>query len=185
MRPDMVALYRKVRDIHHEVHVATEQFKQSASRITDPGDGADCAYVLNECYKFLDDSRKSIKNAKELAERVTCLILVTQGNGGNVKTDYCTATPRASQIASIPKRSTNPVGYAALMNHLGIPRALWDREEEDEVVRPHWPGMVAYLSQQLAAGKPLPPGIDPDKTYAVYSLTIRAKKGVTADPETA
>jgi hypothetical protein len=50
-------------------------------------------------------------------------------------------------------------------------------DEDSEAVRPHWPGMVSYLTGLMRQGRPLPPGIDPEKTYPRYKLRLRALKG--------
>ena len=43
-------------------------------------------------------------------------------------------------------------------------------------MRMHWPSMVEHLSALAEEGKPFPPGVDPDKTYPIYSTTIRRKE---------
>jgi hypothetical protein len=63
------------------------------------------------------------------------------------------------------------------MEHLGIPEHM----AAGDVVRPHWPGLKEYLTKLAQQGLPLPPGIDPQKTYSEYTLEVRKKKGVLED----
>lgn len=135
---------------------------------------ADWAYALSECEKMLDRLRKDAKAAKEMAEKICCLLYTKLGEGGPIRTEHVTATPRVKFMASIPKQSTNPEAFARLMEHLGIPREMWEKD----VVRPHWPGFTDFFTECLEAGKPLPPGIDPDKTYPLYALTLRKRKDI-------
>lgn len=183
MRQDCKDFVRKVRDLHLETHRLVSEWKaQLGSGMGgNETDIVDLAYATNEMYKWADDVRKQLKQVHEIAERVACLILVTKGVGESVKTEYCSASPHVKQMASVPSRKTKPEEFAKLMDHLGIPRQLWDVSDDDEVVRPHWPGLMAYLTRLGAEGKPLPPGVDPDKTYAVYSLLIRPRKGVLTE----
>lgn len=132
---------------------------------------ADAAFAMREIYNYLDDLRKEVKANKELCERMTCLLWARTSTGDPVRTPFVTATPCIKMTASIPKRSTNLEAWEALMRFLKIPEELWS----EEVVRPHWPSFVEYTSKLLEQGKPLPDGIDPNKTYPVYSLTLRGK----------
>ncbi len=137
----------------------------------------DTAYVLRETSKLCNDMRKMCDVLRELSEKICCVIAIKDESVGAIKTEYASGTPNVKMMASIPKKKTHPEKFAALMEHLGIPAELW--EEESDVVRPHWPGFVNHLTALAAAGKPLPPGIDADKTYPVYSLDpLRKKKGI-------
>jgi hypothetical protein len=48
-----------------------------------------------------------------------------------------------------------------------------------DVLRPHWPHLVEWLSRRASEGLPPPPGIDPAQTYSLWNLrNLRARKGV-------
>ena len=60
------------------------------------------------------------------------------------------------------------------MDYVGVAKEA----VEDKCVKPHWPGLVERISNETAMGKPLPPGIDPNSSYPVYSMRIRAKQNL-------
>jgi hypothetical protein len=134
----------------------------------------DAVYSLGEAYKYADDLRREIDKTKKLASKLVCLLWAKFTEGGPIRTAHCTGTPRIKMIASVPSARRDPEAYESLMEHLAIPERVW----RNDVVRPHWPGLVEHLSQRLEQGLPVPPGIDPDKTYPDYAVTIRSKKGV-------
>jgi hypothetical protein len=108
---------------------------------------------------------------------MACLVWVTKESDEPIRTEYVTASPDVKQMVSLPRRRSNPEGYATLMRYLGIAQELWDVDEESHAaVSFHWPGMIDYVSTLLAQGKPLPPGVDPTSTYPVYKLGLRPKR---------
>jgi hypothetical protein len=137
---------------------------------------ADTIYALNQSFKFAKDMQNEIDRLKDLSVKILCVLWVKLSDGSPVRTEYATVTPDVMMIASIPKRSTHPEEYAALMKYLGIDMKLWSHGEE--VVRPHWPGLVEYLSQQISKGLPVPDGIDPTKLYPKYKVRVTKRKPV-------
>lgn len=178
MNPKLVAIYKQARAIHEAYVQADGELRRFLSTCPNTEDQADAAYALREIADMVDEVRKMANSTGELAQRFACIIAGATGNPEPIRTEYCTATPDVKPIASVPRQSSDPEGYALLMEHLGIPRAMWDRGDDKSVVKPNWPGMMSYLAEQMKQGKPLPPGIDPDKTYSEYRLLIRKKKGV-------
>jgi len=45
-------------------------------------------------------------------------------------------------------------------------------------VKPYWPGIMEHISSLAEQGKPLPAGIDAEKTYTQYKMRITPYKGL-------
>lgn len=181
MKEHIQQLYDEVLELRAKVQMALAVETDALQKEARLGELADIAYAASQMETLFDDSRKECKRLRETSERLACLYWMRRGNTDPIRTPWVTASPNMSQFASCPRRRVEPEAYAALMNHLGIPEDVWQREEE--LVRPHFPGWVAYLTELAEAGKPLPPGIDPNKVYHKYSLRLRPKKGVNEDAE--
>ena len=173
MHRSLKNLYLKAKQNHELLYTELKTLRTQVEKCNDMKELADTVYALRECYKLTDDARKLIDNIKGLAERLACIIWIKTSEGDKIETDYCIGTPKVKQITSVPKRGTED--YALLMDFLEIP------DTGEEVVRFHWPGLTEHLTRLAEEGKPLPPGIDPSKTYAGYSLSVRtnqSKKGI-------
>ena len=73
--------------------------------------------------------------------------------------------------AKVPKLRDNPVAFYSLMDHLKIPREI----SEAGLIQTHYPSLKEYLTNLATEGKPLPAGIGPNDTYAVYSVLLRTR----------
>jgi hypothetical protein len=176
MLTDFQQLYKRVSDDFKETYALLSALGKRCEHLNDMQELADGALACREVYRLADDTRKEVDKLRKLCERMACLLWVKDSDGEPIRTRFCTATPDVKIIASIPKRTTRPDDYARLMTHLGIPVEMWDRDIE--VVRPHWPGFVDYISKLTAQGLPMPPGIDPDRTYPEYHLRTRRTRDV-------
>jgi len=141
-----------------------------------PGDLVDLAYVYRSIAAIADDTRKECTALMELAERMACMRWVTEHTNDPeaakaIHGELAVGVPDLKMMASLPKPSTKPAEYKALMMWLGVPADM------HMLVRPHWPALTDLLTQLAAEGKPLPPGVDANKTYPVYRLLLREKKG--------
>lgn len=134
---------------------------------------ADLAFALKKISELFDEMEKRTRNTYELAERLLCMMWAQVGDSDPIRTEHCTITPRIRMAAQIPKKGTPE--YEELMKALGIGVEL----QKTDAVRPHWPGLVDYVTELLTSGRPLPPGVDASKTYPVYGVTIRQRKGIT------
>lgn len=178
MNETAVTAFRAARTVHEQVVALQQRLEKFVAECVDKGELADVAYAMREASKLVDDTRKRLDGLGETAQKVACLVSVQLGDVSTIRTEHCSATPDVRQVASPPRRSTRPEEFARLMDHLGVPKHLWEGGDH-AVVQPHWPGLMDYLARQAAEGKPLPPGIDPSRTFPEYKLVIRAKKGVT------
>ena len=180
MKPNAQQMFRKMREAH-DFAVATIAALEQDVQATcgnDEKELADIAYALRETRELAEDLRKRADALGRLAQSAACVLQVTvNGSAESIKTDYCTAVLKMKTVVSIPKKDRQPEEYAALMDWLNVPRELWQNPESKySAVEFHWPGLVDLISQRQAKGERLPPGIDPNKTYVEYSLTMRGKK---------
>jgi hypothetical protein len=161
-----------------DIHAALARLAEEAKRLTSLPELVDLIYALRKTSELADTARKEMNRIEELTIKQACLIWTTT-DGNPIRSDYVTGSPDIKMMASLPRRKSNPEGYAALMRYLGVPDELWDTsDEESEAVRPHFPGMVDLLSRAMQEGRPLPPGISPENTYPLYKMRLVAKKGV-------
>lgn len=133
---------------------------------------ADAAMVLRRIADFADDLRKEANRVKEQAERVACAVWAKNEQSEPIRGEYVTATPDIKYSASLPKQSKDPKAYAELMNFMGVGHELVDTG----LLTLYWPKFTEWLSVQIAEGKPLPPGVNPDKLYPIYKLKMRKTK---------
>jgi hypothetical protein len=178
MKPSIIEAYKKTVEYHEYMHLFLTSLHENIVTEHDMESATDIAYGLQKILQMVKDTEKDTRIRQQLAEKMACVLWVKDGGEkSNIKTDYVTGTPDVKMIASIPRRDKEPDAFFALMDHFGLPRDLFPGEDAD-VVRPHWPGVVAALSKEMSEGKPLPNGIDPNKTYPKYELRLHGKKGV-------
>jgi len=175
----IIEKYELMKQVHANVYEtladlrANLQNNQTMENITDQ------ILCLREIAKLAEDLRKEATKLQQTAERVICILWVTQKCGEPIQGEYATGTPDVKQAASLPKRSREPEKYAKLMKHIGIS----DEQIDSGLLSLHWPSFTEYLSTLIAEGKPLPPGIDPDKTYPIYTLRLRKCKEPSLEHE--
>lgn len=133
----------------------------------------DYVYALKKTAGLLTEMEKQTRNAYEVGERLLCMLWAKNGDSEPIRTEHCTASPRIRMAAQIPKRGTPE--YDELMTAFGVS----DELRQSDAVRPHWPGLIDFVTGALTEGRPVPKGIDITKTYPVYGVQFRDKKGVT------
>lgn len=178
MNEKLKALYVKAHKAYREIHPLVEEIRQELQNYS-LEDMADTSAVFHRAAQWLDEMRKKMQGYKEYSDRLACLVFLSrvdkQGRPlRNIKTEYCTATPRIKYVPKIPKKSSQPELYTEFMAHLGVtPEAI-----EFEAVRPHWPGVVEMASFRAAEGRPSLPGVDVSGNRAEYALTCRIHKNL-------
>ena len=182
MKPEAIEAYRAAKQAHN---TCIQQFVKLETMLQDGCRGskhevADIAYALRETRELAEDIRKRCDALGKTAQNVGCLLAISSGNPNAIKTEYVTATPTVRDITSIPKRREQPEQFAALMQFLEVPKNLWDGGEH-AALSVNWPGLVELISKRSSDGLPLPPGIDPEKTYPEYSLRMLGKKEVDSN----
>ena len=138
---------------------------------------ADAAMVLKRIADFADDLRKESIRVMQHAERLACAVWANNLQTEPIRGEYVTATPDIKYSASLPKQSQDPKAYSELMDFMGVGHELVDTG----LLTLHWPKFTEWLSVQIAEGKPLPPGVDPEKLYPVYKLKKRKTKEPCCD----
>lgn len=179
MLTDLLKLHNDTMKFHSHSYVRLGELDQVIKRINDMKELADCVYALREIIALLDDAKSTATRLKDYCERVACVLWVKADNPKPISTAWCSGTPDLKTMASLPKKSTDPDAYYALTRHLGIP----DEVAKLDAARVHWPGFVEYLTKLTSEGRPLPPGIDPNQTYPVYSLSVRKRRELTFEQE--
>jgi len=132
-------------------------------------------YVLRELSRLFNDIRKETDGVLHIFENVCCAMYVmlyqnSPEKSNPIRASLATGTPRLTVGVTLPKERSDPEKYYELMKYFGIPAEAL----KNKLIKSHWPGICEYVSQLAEEGKPLPPGINPDKTYPMYSIAIRA-----------
>ena len=165
----------------YEYHVKNLiKIRDEIEKTADVKELVDWAYALNQSNKFIDEIRKNLNGLEELAEKICCVVYIQTGNSEPVRTPHCTGSPGVTLKASLPKRRGQHDEWVKLMVHLGVPKHLIDVEDQ-QALDFHWPGLMAYLTRLQMEGKPLPPGVDVNKTYPEYHVTLKGRRGVDED----
>ena len=173
MLKNLQEMYFDLERCHDQV--LTELMRLEEDPPTDLGELADAAYVMRETLGKITSMSGVVKRVRKKVDSLACLIFVSQPlMEGNIKTKHCTATPDFKMGASIPSKKHTPDEYFELMRFLEVS----DEFAERELFKVHWPNFVEYISELTSMGKTLPDGIDVDKTYPIYKLTIRRKNPI-------
>lgn len=166
-------------DFHQDFYTYLCELRDRIASETNENEIVDVCYILREMYKIVDDLRKEVKSLDQRAQRVACLVLMKKQIEDDVSTPWCKGTPDVKFEATLPTRRKDPEGFRKLMEHFGVSEEAYDRDRS--AIKPHWPGMVDLLSELMESGRPLPPGIDPSKTWPVYSLSVRKVRELPKD----
>lgn len=185
--PNAELVLRKAITAHRELYNLIATIKQSVSEESECEQLADIAVALREAETHLEDTRKTVTNAKEVVCRLACMRYLEDASrvlqGEPIRTDLVTANPEMTICAKIPTYEKDPVAYAKMMTYLGVDEQLWDKgkiltdagEQHTEVVRVHWPGFQSLCTRLKAHGLPLPDGIDENATFTQFTLHMRKK----------
>lgn len=172
MNEKLKAVYQAVHRMHEEVYTKLKEIDDETRACSNMEELADTAFACRETRKLADDIRKMCDVTQGMAEKICCAVAVKDEFAGPVKTEYCTATLNIKMCATLPSKTKDPEAYKALLDHFGIDNSL----VENDAVRFHWPGMVDYVTGLCEQGRPLPPGLNTEKTYPVYALKPLTKR---------
>lgn len=171
------ALYDKAGKLFAEAVVLLPRFAEAASggSIPDERDVADGAYLCKMLSEMLDNLRKECDRAQKSASQWACEQHTLAQLAGTAKDDkirgqLCTATTSISFVPTVPKRGT--VEYVQACLDLG----LSEEALKSDAFHIHWPGFVALCSSRLAAGEPLPAGIDKFTVKTHNGLELKEEK---------
>lgn len=166
-------LQQRIQKMHtityEEILNCTEDVKKSKLDIKEL---ADVAYRFNEIGKVCKDLQVEADKLSNLAQKLVCLVWMKEDMPSTkIETEDFTAEPDLKMSANIPSRTKDPEAYDALLQWLGVPAELC----ETELMRIHWPNFKELLTERQKQGKPLPPGVSPEKTHAHYHLKFKPK----------
>lgn len=176
MKTSAITLFRLAKSAHETIYRQLAEVQHEINKCSNMVELCDYVFAVDQAHELIEDNKKALWNLREALNKKICELYVRSNpSEPNIKTDYVTATPDVKYSPNIPSKKGNPEAFEKLMKHLGIPTEVMN----SEAVRPHWPGLVEFVSQQLAAGKPCPPGIDVKKLMPIFKLTLRRKKEIT------
>lgn len=176
MKEMYLELYRRVNTSYGDALLSLRDIWEDISQNEDLNECADKVYALRETIKVLEQTLKELKKVFALAEKTACLVEL-RGEQDAASTDYCSGKAKVKQIVTCPsKRRYNPEQFDKLMEYLGVPRELYQREEgKEELLRPHWPEIQELMNDALNKGENIPITIEESN---VYSFPVRKKKAL-------
>ena len=177
MVDDLLRVLDKINAMHRVVYQANIEIRNAIkdAKLTN-GNMVDIAFLISKVEALCDDTRKECGTTKLLLDEVVCAMHVMSllANGDKEQAlEGCIAigTPSADYKATGPKHNTPE--WSQLLNWMGVP------EEYHGAVSLHWPSFCLMMKELAAAGKPYPPGQDPNKVYVKWSLQrLHLRKGL-------
>lgn len=177
-------IYRKAETFYRETYDELAKLADDNADERNVEELADAALALREAHAMIERIKIRMHFGKEEAERRACLIAVKREQIDPIETPYVVARMKLQINPRLPKRKSDPEGFARVMEALGVPRELWDTgRESDPVISVNWKGMVQLATDRAAAGYPLPGGISSDNTKPIYRLHLRKRKEILEDHE--
>lgn len=168
----LIELYRKLGDLHVQVYGMMSELRKNVGAVTNEH-RVDLAYLSERIGRLCDDMRKECDTTHRLMEKVVCAVWVSNSLNDDgedcICGEYATGRPDVKQSVKLPHPKRDAEKFKLLASRLGIFGAAL----KNDLVRIHWPTMSTYVSKLISEGKPLPPGIDRDHMYPVYSLKLR------------
>lgn len=139
-------------------------------------DLVDLSFIMREAENLCEDLRKELRGARDFLGRIICMRwlyenLNTLDVDMSIRGKLATGTPQVRTMASLPLPEKDPEAFVAFMKRIGV----FGQALKRSLVKVHWPAVTDYLTDLIAKGKPLPPGIDPNRTYTVYQVILRKK----------
>lgn len=171
MHQNLKELFITVKDAHEQAYVLLQSLTKDLSTTGDVEELTDAVYATREVMRFAEDLLKETRRLNTRTQQMACAVWAKMPDPPErIVTDYCSGTPDIKMSANLPKRDT--AEYHQFMTHIGV------KNVEDDLVRPHWPSVKEYISDLTSQGRPLPPGVDLDETFPVYTLSVRRKADV-------
>ena len=177
MKQQPKALFRLVQEAYTELSTVLCETYDGLEHEPDVEECVDIGYVLREVEGLIDELRKQCrKTQRSCHHRIGALWSSTPTADDRIRTAHCSAKINVKQTLSPPTLKKDREQYLALMvNYLGIDPQI---VEEHEVVRPHFPGLCNLITAKMAAGQPLPEGIDPNRVSSSVEVSFVRKKGI-------
>lgn len=169
---DLLGMYQEVRSTYLKLYSMLGDVRDGTKTTNyDVKEMVNMLYVLRETLKYHDDICKEIRAVSELLEKVTCLMYMQEhiDDDPPIHASLATGTARMRMVSSPPHPTKERERYIKMLKSFGVD----DHIIETGVLNCHWVRMGDYITKLCEEGKPLPPGVDPDKTIPKYSVSIR------------
>jgi hypothetical protein len=157
---------------HDQLYAQLSKTREEMKPLS-PEELTDIGFICKKMYEQIDDLRKEVQNLQDLAEKLACLKAISEEKV-KIQGQLATGTPDVSMSANLPHPQKNPEAYLALCDYLGFPEVA----VQNDLFRIHWPGFKEFFTKLMGEGKPVPPGIELDKTHAHYKLKYRGRTNV-------
>lgn len=142
---------------------------------------SDLRYCCRLIMEQSDELRKESNVLGELLAKLSCAEwMVANVNNPDkplIRGEISVGSPDIKMSARVPHPSRDPEDFKQLALHLGFP----DDMAVSGLFELRWPQMCDYVDKLQKDGRPLPPGIDPNKTYPNYVLLTRNNAAVDID----
>lgn len=178
----MLTRWAQARELYTQTYEDILSLREKIVQVKDGPSNEDLTnlvYITKKTSELCDDLRKELNELDGLAGKIVCAKWM-KANANDVsaaqpiRATVATGTPDLGQIAAIPKPKSDPEGYSKLLTFLGVP----DDKHESGMIRVHWPSFQKHCNELASQGKPLPPGIDPSKTYPDYKLKVTKSRKI-------
>jgi len=169
----MKDLLERVRVFHNVIYEKCLHGKQDLIKDSPSVEHiCEVAFYFQEMAKLCKDLQVECDKLSGLAQKIACIkFMHSDPDKSTIECEDFFAEPDVKMSANIPSRTADPEGYAALLKWMGVPEELRNQGS----LRVHWPEFKEILTERIKGGKPLPPGITPEKTHAHYHLKFKAK----------
>lgn len=172
----VLEIYSLAKTLHEEGFSKLARLRSDLAKEPNLNDIVDVVAVLKKIESRLKDSKQEVAKALSQLQKGACMLYLAEGRlGETITTEWVTANPNPRTQPKIPERGTD--AYQKLCEHFGVPQALID----SATFRPHWPSLVEYCTEQEAALKPLPPGINPNDVTTEYTVVCRFRNSADVD----
>jgi len=171
----LMALLEDTRLLHERVLTA---MRLVAAKINTPDlpmqDRVDMGFICREMEEAFDELRKDAAAHKQLCSKSICLIHVERAIANPERaTDKCTGTlatgvSDVKQCPNLPAKGSHESD--TFLRELYIP----DKVIEAGWIKPDWKAVQEGVTELMAQGKRLPPGIS--HTFPEYVVTYRRRR---------
>jgi len=166
----------RVEDVHVETLRAlielSDTVKKNEASLTSE-QLCDAGFMCRQMERWADELRKEAKARRErlaylIAYRAAQAVATNPTAETTVRGKYATGTPDVKVAAGLPKRDTPE--YAKLCEWLGVS----EEAQKSGAIRFHFNTLMDIVSERIAAGQDVPPGIT--KTYSMFVTKFIARR---------
>lgn len=145
-------------------------------------DQADMLGFIKQIHNLFDDLKKQLYTLAEQYTGKLCNDHLIQSLSDmedakpSVRGEFFLATPSMKTTANVPPRDS--IEYLELMRFVMQQHTTAESLVDSDLLRVHWPAFTQLVTNTVAAGHPLPPGVSSELTKPMPSCAVR---GVSRD----